>query len=99
MHEICSLRQLIDALLNFGISISSLDGFFLNYQISQIGKEFDLLKFTEASCLNIEIKSRYVPVEDILNQLRKNKHYLAHLGKQTEIYTIITDSLTTYKLT
>lgn len=76
MHEICSLRQLVDALLNFGISISSLDGFFLNYQIPQIGKEFDLLKFTEASCLNIEIKSRSVPVEDILNQLRKNKHYL-----------------------
>ncbi len=99
MHEICSLRQLVDALLNFGISISSLDGFFLNYQIPQIGKEFDLLKFTEASCLNIEIKSRSVPVEDILNQLRKNKHYLAHLGKQTEFYTVITDSLTTYKLT
>ena len=58
-----------------------------------------MLKFTEASCLNIEIKSRSVPVEDILNQLRKNKHYLAHLGKQTEFYTVITDSLTTYKLT
>lgn len=52
-----------------------------------------------SSCLNIEIKSRSVPVEDILNQLRKNKHYLAHLRKQTEFYTVITDSLTTYKLT
>lgn len=99
MHEITSLRQLVDALLSYGISINTLDGFFLNYQIPQIGKEFDLLKFTEFCCLNIEIKSCPVPIEDILNQLKKNKHYLAHLGKKTEFYSVITDSLTAYKLT
>lgn len=99
IHEIISLRQLVNALLSFGVSIDMLDGFFLNYQIPQIGKEFDLLKFTEARCLNIEIKSRNVPEEDILNQLRKNKHYLFHLGKDIELFSVITDSLISYQLT
>ncbi len=98
-HEILSLKQLVEGLLKFGVTIDSLDGFFLGYQIPQIGKEFDLLKFTESSCLNIEIKSQAVPNEDILKQLNKNKHYLAHLGKSIELYTVITDSLTSYKLT
>lgn len=53
MHEICSLRQLVDSLLRYGISIEELDGFFLSYQIPQIGKEFDLLKFTEWSSVKI----------------------------------------------
>lgn len=99
IHEIISLRQLVDALLGYGITIDALDGFFLSYQIPQIGKEFDLLKFTESCCLNIELKSRFVPEDDILKQLKKNKHYLAHLSKKIEFYTVITDSLTTYKLT
>ena len=44
IREIISLRQLVDSLLRYGISIEELDGFFLSYQIPQIGKEFDLLK-------------------------------------------------------
>lgn len=99
IHEINSLREIVDALLDYGISINTLDGFFLSYQIPQIGKEFDLLKFTPSRCLNIELKSRAVPVEDILDQLRKNRHYLSHLGKDTRFFTVITNSLTSYRLT
>lgn len=98
-HEIISLRQLVDAFLRYGIQINMLDGFFLNYQIPQIGKEFDLLKFTDTKCLNIEIKSRAVSTDDIHEQLIKNKHYLAHLGKSIDFYSVITDSLLAYKLT
>lgn len=98
-HEIISLRQLVDAFLRDGIQINMLDGFFLNYQIPQIGKEFDLLKFTDTKCLNIEIKSRAVSRDDIHKQLIKNKHYLAHLRKGFELYSVITDSLRAYKLT
>lgn len=100
MHEIVSLRQLVDAMLSYNnITIDMLDGFFLGYQIPQIGKEFDLLKFTDSQCLNIEIKSQSVPKEDIRSQLIKNRHYLAHLGKKTLFYSVITDSLTSYRLT
>ena len=99
VHEICSLRRLVDALLSNNVSINMLDGFFINYHIPQIGKEFDLLKFTDSQCLNIELKSQAVPVDAILEQLKKNRHFLAHLNKKIEFYTVVTDSLTVYTLT
>ena len=79
-HEIESLRLLTDELLKNDISIADLDGFFYSFQIPQIGKEFDLLKFTDKLCLNIELKSVSVPEAQILEQLLKNRHYLGHLG-------------------
>ena len=97
-HEILSLRQLVDALMKKGITVEMLDGFYLSYQIPRIGKEFDLLKFTEDKCLNIEIKSQAVPEADILKQLMRNRHYLGHLGKEVHFYTVVTDSLTAYTL-
>lgn len=99
LHEILSLRKLVDSLLDYKITIDTLDGFFIGYSIPQIGKEFDLLKITSNNCLNIELKSQFVPEEEILDQLKKNRHYLSHLGKKTEFYTVVTDSLTTYMLT
>ena len=81
-HEIKSLKYIVDALINIGLSLEMLDGFFYGYRIPQIGKEFDLLKFTETECLNIELKSQTVSLEQILSQLKKNKYYLAHLEKR-----------------
>ncbi len=98
-HEILSIRDLVDALIQNGVEISMLDGFFSGYQIPRIGKEFDLLKFSNGKILNIEIKSRAVAKSEILNQLLKNRHYLSHLGRESEFYTVITDSLSAYKLT
>jgi len=97
-HEIGSLRILVDRLTGEGISAEELDGFFYGYQIPRIGKEFDLLKFTETECLNIELKSRAVPLGQMLAQLRKNRYYLAHLGKTQHLYTVITDTMTCYRL-
>ncbi len=98
-HEILSIRDLVDGLLKNGVSVDALDGFFSGYQIPRIGKEFDLLKFANGEILNIEIKSRAVSKKEILSQLLKNRHYLSHLGRKTEFYTVITDTLTAYKLT
>ena len=97
-HEIKSLKYIVDALMNMGLSLEMLDGFFYGYRIPQIGKEFDLLKFTETECLNIELKSQAVPLEQVLSQLKKNKYYLAHLGKKEHFYTVITDTMTCYML-
>lgn len=97
-HEIGSLRKTVDAFFACGVSINEMDGFFFGYHIPQIGKEFDLLKFTENDALNIEFKSQAVPEDQILAQLRKNKHYLAHLGKSNFLYTIVTDTMACYKL-
>ena len=97
-YEIESLRLLTDELLKNDVTIADLDGFFYSFRIPQIGKEFDLLKFTEKLCLNIELKSASVPDNQILEQLLKNRHYLGHLGKRLLLYSVVTDTMTCYKL-
>ncbi len=97
-HEIESLRIFVDSLIQQEISVVELDGFFYGFSIPQIGKEFDLLKFTDKTCLNIELKSTNVPQNQVLDQLLRNRHYLMHLGKRQNLYTVITDSMTCYKL-
>lgn len=97
-HEIESLRNLVDGLVGEGVTVSQLDGFFYGFQIPQIGKEFDLLKMLENACINIELKSTAVPKQQIVSQLRKNRHYLNHLGRKLHLYTVVTDSLTCYRL-
>lgn len=81
-----------------GVSLDECDGFFYSFHIPQIGKEFDLLKFTDRLCLNIELKSTAVSEEQILCQLLKNRHYLSHLGKSLTLYSVVTDSMSCYKL-
>lgn len=97
-HEILSLAHFVDGLINHGVNIDMMDGFFYGYEILQIGKEFDLLKISNSQCLNIEFKSQHVGERQILNQLVRNQYYLAHLGKEILSYTVVTDTLTCYKL-
>ena len=97
-HEIASLRLLVDRLVALGVTVKELDGFFYGYSIPQIGKEFDLLKINEKACLSIELKSRAVSKRKILEQLKKNEYYLGHLAKKTSFFTVVTDSMTVYKL-
>ena len=98
-HEMDSLRQLVDQLIRRGVTVRDLDGFFFSFHIPQIGKEFDLLKSTGKSCMNIELKSQPVPETQILNQLLKNRYYLSHLGIRLNLYTVETSSMSCYKLT
>ena len=97
-HEIESLRLLADALADSGLPVSAFDGFFFSFHIPRIGKEFDLLRLTDRLCLNVELKSVAVPREQILAQLRKNRHYLSHLGRELLLYTVVTDTMTCYRL-
>jgi hypothetical protein len=52
---------------------------YLDYSIPQISKEFDLLRFSESEILNVEFKSRPIPINKIENQLIQNKYYLSSL--------------------
>ena len=58
-----------------------LSGFIYSYVVPQLNKEFDLLKITENTCLNIELKSSGVALEKIERQLLQNRHYLKLLNK------------------
>ena len=99
VHEIDSLRILTDALAEHKVSVKNLDGFYFGYVIPLIGKEFDLIKVTGKYCLNIELKSQDVGEEQILAQLRKNRHYLTLLGRELMLFTVVTDTLACYRLT
>lgn len=97
-HEISSLKLLVDRLIKEGITLEAFDGFFFGYSIPKIGKEFDLLKFEADSVLNIELKSQKVPINQIEDQLLRNRYYLSHLGTNNLFYTVETSSMTCFKL-
>ena len=98
IHEMVSLRAFSDAMIAEGLPASALDGFFLSYDIPQIGKEFDMLKFGDEGCLNVELKSRPVPLEQIRSQLLRNRHYLGHLGRDMHLYTFLSETLQCFHL-
>jgi len=99
IHEIKSLRSFTDQMISCGVPVDALDGFFLGFSIPQIGKEFDLLKFRPDGCLNIELKSLPVPLEQIRTQLLRNRHYLGHLGVPMELFTFVSDTRQCFHLT
>lgn len=76
-REISGIGVLIDILNSFNkfIPYNKYDEFYVGYTIPQIGKEFDLLRFGNNYCINIEIKSEIDEVK-IREQLVKNKYYL-----------------------
>lgn len=67
------------------------ENYYLNYQIPQIGKEFDLLRIGKESIINIELKSQKVDDSEILKQLERNYYYLSFLKKKIHCYTFVTD--------
>lgn len=97
-HEIGSLRTFADEMIRCHVPLNAMDGFFLGFTIPQIGKEFDLLKIGAEGCLNIELKSQPVPLEQIRAQLVKNHHYLSHLGKNMTLYTFVSDTRQCFRL-
>ena len=88
--EIDTLKRFVNELLNWGIAIEDLDGFFYGFSIPQISKEFDLLKIFENDVVvNIELKSNDIALDKIEYQLRKNRYYLSHLKKKIYSFTYV----------
>lgn len=95
-QEILDIRTLLQ---NIAVAPAKLEGFIYGYTVSQLNKEFDLLKITESSCLNIELKSDTVSEERIVRQLIQNLHYLKLLNKPHLLsYLYISSINTIYSL-
>lgn len=86
LTEIEVLIKMIKKLVSKSESLNIFNGYYAGYTIPQISKEFDLLKITKNSVINIELKSR-ANEEKIKEQLTKNKYYLESLEKDN-IYNI-----------
>ena len=97
-HEMESLRRVVGSLMDYGLTINELDGFYYGYHIPRIGKEFDLLRISDSVCVNIELKSQEVSEDQILHQLLKNRYYLSHLGRRLYLYTVVTNTMDCYRL-
>lgn len=67
------------------------ENYYLNYQIPQIGKEFDLLRISDELVINVELKSEAISNEEILKQLERNYYYLSFLKKEIHCYTFVTE--------
>ncbi len=78
------------------IKISNFNDFYIGYTIPQIGKEFDLLRFTDKSILNIELKRQIT--QKIQHQLIKNKYYLKFFNKNLFFYTYAAKERKLFKL-
>lgn len=73
-------------------------GFLLGYEVPQLNKEFDLIKFGKEICINIELKGGNVPLSKVKRQLVQNKHYLDLTLKYTMLFTYFSNSNKIYFL-
>jgi len=73
--------------------------FYYSFQIPKLGKEFDLLRISEDTVINIELKSNSVPEEQVRKQLTQNRYYLSTLGLNMRSYTYISSEDKLLRLT
>ena len=92
-QEIIDLKSLLDVT---SINVESCHGFLYGYIVPQLNKEFDLLKITEDTCINIELKSGEVSEEKVKRQLHQNAHYLKLLNKPTLRLFLYISSINTF---
>lgn len=96
--DLQSLKNLLHTLheLDKSLYIKDLNGFYMGYKIPQIGKEFDLLRLTDSTILNIEYKSQ--TTQKVHKQLLQNQYYLKFLGLSIYSFSYIENENKLYKL-
>lgn len=98
-EEIEMIRSLCTNLRFRYKSLDVLEHWFYSFSIPQIGKEFDLLKIEPGkNIINLELKSRAVPKEQIEKQLRQNRYYLSHLGGDIYSFAYVREEDSSAKL-
>lgn len=99
-NELKPLKSLIESLEKEDESpyMEDYNGFYLNYKIPQIGKEFDLLRITPTTVLSIEYKREVSDYSKIINQALRNYYYLKFLKKEVILFIYIENTNSIYKL-
>lgn len=98
--ELNPLKSLIITLENAdpNLTLKDLNGFYISYEIPQIGKEFDLLRISDSQVLNIEYKREVEDNNEIKKQLFRNKYYLKFLNRDIKLFTYIENDKIVYTL-
>lgn len=97
-YEVICLKEFVHILLSFRCNANAFKGYYYNYEIAQIGKEFDLLRVMKDCVLNIELKSDAVPIEKIERQLARNNYYLKALHREIVQFCLNTSTREVYTL-
>lgn len=75
-----------------------MDGYLLNYIVKEgLGEEFDILRFSKESVLNIELKSGE-PKKDVKVQLQRHRLLLNMLQKETRLFCYRSDTKQVFQL-
>lgn len=88
--EVEDLASLVEILSGQTGNKNIFNQFFVGYQIPQIGKEFDLLRFGKNHIINIELKKTSTQ-EKIKKQLKRNKYYLSFIEKEIHNFCFQSD--------
>ena len=70
-------------------------GYFLGIKYTGVvSEEFDMLRFSKQKIINIELKSKQIPEDKILRQLKRHSYLLSSisLDKEVSLYTFITET-------
>lgn len=97
-EEIDIIREMIHVFIRHHASQNAYEGWFYSFTIPQVGKEFDLLRITGSSVVNLELKSQAVDESKIEKQLIQNRYYLGHLKKEIFSFTLVRDEFCHLKL-
>ncbi|MCR4923029.1 MAG: ATP-binding protein [Lachnospiraceae bacterium] len=95
MEGMCKLCDHLSAYIS---DISRLD-FYYSFTLPKLGKEFDLLRISDDSVINIELKSGRVSDQDIRKQLMLNNYYLSMLNRTNHFFTYISGTDRLVRLT
>lgn len=95
-----SLLILVEEFRKRGVEPGKFNGFYYNFSIPQISKEFDLLKISADTTLvlDIELKSSRIALDRLQSQLKRNKYYLSHIASKLYLFSFISDEKVWYKL-
>ena len=95
--EIADLGALVKSIQYNHGNPRLLSGYFVGFSISQISREFDLLRFGSDTVVNIELK-RESTVEKITYQLVRNRYYLMAVRPNVHCFTYVSSSNKLYRL-
>lgn len=95
--ELNDLLILLEEFNNVCVDIYAHNSFYFGFEIPQISKEFDLLRFGEDYIINLELKNDSTKSK-VLKQLTSNRYYLDYLGQQVFCFCFIAKTKKFYYL-
>ncbi len=96
-HEFSGFRLTLQHLFEAGVNGKKASGYYIGLLCSNLmQEEFDILRFTNRSILNIEIKSS-MPAKGIINQMQRHMHLLKTLDKEVFCVSFIEDEDVLYQ--